>query len=94
MTWSITLSRRSSSFISSPDAVDHLEDVDAFLVVADLVGQLAAAPVLGLLDGAVEPADDALHLLVQLGDLLVGRLGRDDVDELVRARTHVAPSGR
>ena len=31
-------------------AVDHLEDVDALLVAADLVGQACAAPVLGLVD--------------------------------------------
>ena len=51
--------------------------------MADLVGELAAAPVLGLVDGAVETLDDLLDLRVQLGDLLVRRLRRQDVDELV-----------
>ena len=50
MTRSLTLRRRSISFISSPRAVDHLEHVGAFLVPADFVGELAPAPVLGLLD--------------------------------------------
>jgi len=50
MTSSETLSRRSISFISFAAAVDGLEDVGAFLVRPDLVGQLAPAPVIGLLD--------------------------------------------
>ena len=64
-------------------AGDGLDDVVAFAVMADFVGELAAAPVLGLVEGAVEALDDLLDLRVQLGDLLVGRLRRHDVDELV-----------
>ena len=64
-------------------AGDDLEDVGAFAVMADLVGELAPAPVLGLVERAVEALDDLLDLRVQLGDLLLGRVGRDDVDELV-----------
>ena len=45
-----------------------LDDVRALAVVADLVGQLAPTPVLGLFDGAVEALDDLLDLRVQLGD--------------------------
>ena len=68
-------------------AVDQLEDVDAFLVRANLVGQLAAAPVLGLLELAADAGDDGLDLRVQVGDLLLGRVGRDDVDEFVLSGT-------
>ena len=49
----------------------------------DLVGESAAAPVFGLLDLAGQAGDDRLELLVQFGDLLFGRVGRKDVDELV-----------
>ena len=52
-------------------AGDRLDDVGAFAVMADFVGELAAAPVLGLVEGAVEALDDLLDLRVQLGDLLV-----------------------
>jgi len=75
-------------------AVDHLEDVVAFLVVPDLVGQLAPAPRLGLLDRAVVPRDDRLDLVVQRGHLLVARVRRDHVHEFVLACAHDAPSGR
>ena len=56
-------------------AVDHVEDVDAFLVMRDLVGQPAAAPVFGLLDLAAQAGDDRLDLLVQFGHLLFGGVG-------------------
>ena len=64
-------------------AVDQLEDVHALLVVTDLVGQLAAAPVLGLLDGAAQAGDNLGDLVVLLGRLLFRRFGRQDVDEFV-----------
>ena len=64
-------------------AGDGLDDVVALAVMADLVGQLAPAPVLGLVEGAVEALDDLLDLRVQIGDLLFGGVRRDDVDELV-----------
>ena len=64
-------------------AEDVLQHVGAFLVPADLVGELAAAPVLGLLDLAAHALDDAVDLRVQIGHLLLGRVGRHDVDELV-----------
>ena len=70
-------------------AVDHLEDVDAFLVVADLVGQLAAAPVLGLLDAARSAARRSPRpASCSSVDLLFGRVGREDVDELVLSVCH------
>ena len=71
-------------------AVDDLEDVDAFLVAADLVGELAAAPVLGLFDLAVHARHDRFDLRVQFGHLLVGRVGRQDVDELVLPVSYVS----
>src|SRR5581483_7468771 len=63
-------------------SVDHVEDVHALLVMRDLVGEPLPAPVLGLLDGAVQPRDDLFDLLVQFGDLLFGRFGGKNVDEL------------
>ena len=51
----------------------------------DLVGKLPPAPVLGLVEdgiGAAKPLDDLLDLRVQIGDLLVRRIGCDEVDEL------------
>ena len=54
-------SRRSSLLHQLARPVDHLEDVDAFLVVADLVRQPAASPVLGLLDLPVQRATDRLR---------------------------------
>ena len=56
--------------------------------VPDLVGQLLPPPVLRLLDLPVHPGHDALDLLVQLGDLLFGRIGGKDVDELVLSICH------
>src|SRR6185503_12858602 len=73
-------------------AVDGLEDVGPFLVRSDLVGELAPAPVVGLLDGSAKALGDLLDLRVQVGDLGVGRLGRHDVDEFVLP-FHVSPSG-
>src|SRR5207247_9606977 len=67
--------------LASP--VDHLEDVDALFVVANLVGQPLAAPVLGLLNPPVHPRHDGLDLCVQLGDPLVGRVGGGGADALV-----------
>ncbi len=64
-------------------AVDDIEDVHAFLVVADFVGHPAASPVLVLFDLSVHPGDDLLDLRVQVGHLLIGGVGRKDVDELV-----------
>ena len=49
-------------------AADGLDDVGALAGVADLVGQLAPAPVLGLFEGSVEALDDLLDLRVQIGD--------------------------
>jgi hypothetical protein len=51
--------------------------------MADLVGQLPPSPVLGLVEGAAEALVDLLDLTVQVGTLLLARLRRDDVDELV-----------
>src|SRR5580704_3754588 len=67
--------------LARPD--DHLEDVDALLVRTYLVGQLPAPPVVRLLDLPVHPRHDRCDLLVHLGDLLLGAVGREDVDELV-----------
>jgi len=44
-------------------------------VRADLIGQLAPPPVLGLVEGAGVPAGDFFDLRMQIGDLLVGRVG-------------------
>src|SRR5207249_1355357 len=71
-------------------AVDHLEHVDAFFVAADLVGQAFAAPVVGLVDVPVHARHDRVHLPVKVGDLLLGRVGRKDVDELVLTTCHSA----
>ena len=63
-------------------------------MVADLVGQLAAAPIFGLVERAVEALNDLLDLRMEIGNLLVGGLRRDDVDELVLSvRAHVSPYG-
>src|ERR1700687_712265 len=71
---------------------DHLEDVDALLVGAYFVRQLAAPPVVCLLDLAVQPRHDRCDLLVDLGDLLFGAVGRKNVDELVLSACHSAHS--
>ena len=71
----------------------HFQHVGAFLVAADFVGQLAPAPVLGLLERAAHALDDRLDLRVQVGDLFVGRVRRHDVDEFVLS-VHTSPSGR
>ena len=77
-------------------ALDHFEDVDAFLVMPDFVGELAAAAErrlrLALLEGAAHAGDNLFDLRVQVGDLLLGRVGSDDVDQFVRA-FHCAPCG-
>src|ERR1700730_18143895 len=67
---------------------DHLEDVDALLVGAYLVRELPAPPVVCLLDLAIHPRHDRCDLLVHLGDLLLGAVGRKDVDELVLSSCH------
>jgi hypothetical protein len=74
---------------------DVLEHIRAFLVRANLVGQLAASPVVGLVQRPRIAADDFLDLGVEVCDLLLGRVGRNDVDELVLpGLTHVlSPSG-
>jgi len=69
-------------------AVDHFEHVHALFVPRDLVRQALPAPVFGLLDRAVHARDDRVDLLVQLGDLLFGGVGGDDVDELVLSICH------
>src|SRR3954462_7220763 len=74
-------------------AVDHLEDVDAFLELADLVGQLAPSPVLGLLDLPVQARDDRRDLIVEFGALLFGGVRRENVNELVLPLCHNAPCG-
>ncbi len=73
---------------------DGLDNVGALPVMADLVGELLAAPVLGLVERATESLDDLLNLRMQIGDLLFGGVWCDDVDELVLpGRTHVSPYG-
>src|SRR4029079_11952553 len=62
---------------------DRLHDVDALAVMPDLVGQLAPAPVVGLLERAVEALHDLLDLPVQIVRVLLARFRREDVDELV-----------
>jgi hypothetical protein len=75
-------------------AADRLDDVGALAVMGDLVGQLLAAPVLGLVERAAEALDDLLDLRVQICDLLLGGLGRHDVDELVLSCcAHDSPYG-
>src|SRR6185436_9565233 len=75
-------------------AADRLDDVGAFAVMTDLVGQPAAAPVLGLVERPLIALDDLLDLRVEIGNLLLRRVGRDDVDELVLSgRAHRSPSG-
>ena len=64
-------------------SVDHFEDVDALLVVPNLVGEALAAPVLGFLDLAVHARHHGVELAVQLGRLLFGGVGGKNVDELV-----------
>src|SRR5262245_15024721 len=64
-------------------SVHDLEDVHALFVMADVVRETLAPPVLRLLDRAVHALDDRLELLVKLGDLLLGRFRGKDVDELV-----------
>ena len=75
-------------------AVEHFEDVRALAVFADAVRQLAAAPVLGPDHLALQAGDDGLDLRVQVGDVLIGRVWRHDIDEFVLSGlTHAAPSG-
>src|SRR4051812_30655621 len=64
-------------------AVDRLEDVEALLVARDFVGQALAAPVVGAGDLPVQPRHDVFDLGLDLGDLRLGRIRREDVDELV-----------
>ena len=64
-------------------AGDGFDDVGPFAVMTDVVGQALAPPVFGLVEGAAEALDDLLDLRVQIGNVLFGRLWRDDVDELV-----------
>jgi hypothetical protein len=52
-------------------------------MMADVVGQALPAPVLGLVENAAKPLDDLLDLRVQIGNLLLGGVRRDGVDELV-----------
>src|SRR5262245_20468114 len=75
-------------------AGDGLDDVGAFAVMADVVGEALAPPVFGLVERPVEALDDLLDLRVQIGNLLLARLGRDDVDELVLSCcAHGSPYG-
>src|SRR4029450_4748800 len=73
-------------------AVDRLEDVGAFLVGSDFVGQPAPPPVIGFVDFAAEALSNLLHLRMQVGDLGVGRFRRHDVHEFVLT-IHCSPSG-
>ena len=62
---------------------------------ADLVGHLAAAPVFGRHEFTADARDDGLDLRVQVRDLLLARVGRDDVDQFVPSwSAHDSPSGR
>jgi hypothetical protein len=75
-------------------AADGLDDVSALAVMTDVVGEALSAPVLGLVERAVESLDDLLDLRVQIGNLLFARLRSDNVDELVLSRgAHVSPYG-
>ena len=70
-------------------AVDQLEDVKAFLVMSDFVGQLlTAAERLDrfalLRQLTTHAADDLRDLRVQVRDLLFGRVRPHDVDQFVR----------
>src|SRR5690606_9421955 len=78
-----------------PGAAEEHHGVDPFGVRSDAVGELAAAPRVDVVDRALRLRDVRLDELLNLGELLVGRLGRDDVDELVllECRCHVSPSG-
>src|SRR4029077_9896546 len=63
--------------------LEVLEHVGAFLLVLDLVGELALAPEVGRLDrapGALDQPVDALHRVL---DLLVVQVSADDVQNLV-----------
>src|SRR5580704_7081007 len=73
-------------------SVDHLEDVDALLVMSDFIRQLAASPRFRLLDLPVHPQHDRLNLLMELGHLLFGGIGGEDVDELVLSTCHMCSS--
>ena len=85
----MTLSRRSSSLHEIAAALDHVEDVEAFFVMADFVGELAAAAEglgsFGFFERAAHAPDNLFDLRLQIGDLLLGRVGPDDVDQFVRA---------
>jgi hypothetical protein len=75
-------------------AGDGLDDVVAFTVMTDVVGEALAPPVLSLVQRPVVALDDLLDLRVQIGNLLLAGLGRDDVDELVLSCcAHVSPYG-
>jgi len=73
-------------------AIDRFEDVGAFLVGPDFVGQLAASPIVGFVDFAAKPLRNLLHLRMQIRDLGVGRVRRHDVHEFILA-SHCSPSG-
>jgi hypothetical protein len=51
--------------------------------MTDVVGEPLAPPVLGLVERAPVALDDLLDLRVQIGDLLLGGVRGDDVNELV-----------
>ena len=94
MTWSMHAQAAVDLLHQLARAGDGFDDVVAFAVMADLVGQACAAPVLGLVERAVEALDDLLDLRVQIGDLLLGGFRCDDVDELVLScGAHVSPYG-
>jgi hypothetical protein len=62
--------------------------------VTDVVGEPLPAPVLGLVERAAEALDDLIDLRVQIGNLLLGGVRRDDVDEFVLScSAHVSPYG-
>ncbi|OFV91543.1 MAG: hypothetical protein A3G76_02645 [Acidobacteria bacterium RIFCSPLOWO2_12_FULL_65_11] len=69
-------------------AVDHVEHVHPFFLVCDLVRESPASPIVGLLNLAVEARHDGPDLLVDLGDLLFGRVGGKNVDEFVLSIGH------
>src|SRR5690606_9186823 len=70
-------------------ALDDFQDVEAFLVAADLVGELAPAPRVGLLENPAHLLDDALDERVHVGNLLLGRVRLEDVNQFVRTSTHL-----
>ena len=57
--------------------------------MGDFVSEPPAAPVLGLLDVAVQAGHNGFDLFVQFGDLLFGGVAGKDVNELVLSICHL-----